>query len=103
MVRTLLVISSPVSPSPRVAALIKTPFSYNKLIAKPSSFTSQQYAISSSIFNLSRTRLSKTKTSSVLNALSNDSMGTRCFISANADAALMPTRWVGESGVINSG
>ncbi len=39
--RTLDVISSPVVPSPRVAALTKTPFSYRILTARPSSFSSQ--------------------------------------------------------------
>ncbi|CAB4590767.1 unannotated protein [freshwater metagenome] len=43
MVFTFSVTSSPVTPLPRVSALVNWPFSYNKLIASPSTFNSHKY------------------------------------------------------------
>jgi len=42
MVRTLAVTSSPVVPSPRVAARWSRPLAYVRLIARPSIFSSEQ-------------------------------------------------------------
>ena len=42
MVRTLGVTSSPVRPSPRVSARTSRPPSYSRLIARPSTFSSQR-------------------------------------------------------------
>ena len=45
IVRTFCVTSSPVSPSPRVAARTSTPSSYSRLIARPSSLGSTLYSM----------------------------------------------------------
>src|SRR3989344_7204540 len=43
IVRTLCVTSSPITPSPRVAAVLRRPFSYVSTILSPSILCSQQY------------------------------------------------------------
>ena len=103
MVRTLVVMSSPVVPSPRVAARVITPFSYRMLTARPSSFSSQHQLRASVCFRRSWTRLLKARKLPSSKTLSSDSMGTswRTWLKKASGAA--PTRWVGESGVIKSG
>ena len=103
IVRTLDVISSPVVPSPRVAALTKTPFSYRILTARPSSFSSQHQVTFSLFFRRSCTRLLKARKLSSSKTLSSDSIGTSWRIWLKAASGAAPTRWVGESGVISSG
>ena len=72
IVLALVVTSSPCTPSPRVIACFKMPFSYIKLMDKPSNFNSQTYSIGSlnnpfeMMPNPSRTFLSKSIKSSWL-------------------------------------
>ena len=84
MVFTLLVTSSPTTPSPRVAAETRLPFSYLKLIAKPSIFSSHRKLSAS-------TRLAHAVSSSSSNALSKLHMRSRCSTGAKVSLALPPT------------
>ncbi len=100
-VRTFAVMSSPVKPSPRVAAFTSTPRSYVSAQATPSIFSSQaNRAASPTRFS---TRAAHASSSSNENALSSESIGARCETGANRSAGTPPTRWVGESGVMSSG
>ena len=96
MVLTLLVTSSPTAPSPLVAAEIRIPFSYLRLIARPSILSSQRKLVAS-------TRLAQAVSSSWSKALSKLHMRSRCSTGANASLAFPPTLWVGLSPVMNSG
>ena len=100
-VRTFAVMSSPIRPSPRVAALTSTPFSYVSAQATPSIFSSHANAAASPTPRT--TRAAHASSSSNENALSSESMGARCSTGANRSAGALPTRCVGESGVISSG
>ena len=95
------VTSSPTAPSPRVAARVRRPFVYWRLIASPSIFSSQQYTTSPP--TAARTRLSKARISASSNAFCRLSMGERWRTFANCSEATPPTRCVGESAVMRSG
>ena len=128
MVRTLAVTSSPRAPSPRVAPLTRHPFSYTRLIASPSIFTSPVYSTAGSASccapscralpssaplccvpppccppSRSRIRRSNARTSPSSKALASESIGTRWTTSGNDADGAAPTRCVGESGVTRPG
>ncbi len=101
IVRRFSVTSSPVTPSPRVAPTVKRPPSYCNEIARPSSFGSTTYRTAcGTSFSM---RVAHACSSSNENALSSDSIRTRCTTGANVDAGRPPGRCVGESGVTRSG
>ena len=76
IVRILAVISSPVVPSPRVAAWVRIPFTYKILTAKPSSLGSQQKVSGlGNTIKRSSMRFTKALNSSSEKALSKESMG----------------------------
>ena len=64
---------SPFIPSPLVNALIKTPFSYFRLIDTPSNLSSHTYSIFLSVYFL--ILFSKSKSSSLEYVLDNDNIG----------------------------
>ena len=101
-VRRLAVTSSPVLPSPRVAPRTNAPCSKRRLMASPSSFGSTENTGSASPVSRAM-RATKSCTSSSSNALASDSIGTACATSANAEAGVAPTRWVGEFASKHSG
>ncbi|GJD17990.1 hypothetical protein RIVM261_029460 [Rivularia sp. IAM M-261] len=70
IVRTFCVMSSPVTPSPRVAPRVNIPFSYVKASALPSIFSSQTYPTLSTGANCRRQRVSQFFNSSTLKAFS---------------------------------
>ena len=82
IVRILAVTSSPLYPSPLVAAWIRMPFSYLREIAKPSNLSSAAYSISVSS-KPSLQRRSKAMASLFSRALLSESIGTTCFTSVN--------------------
>ena len=100
MVFTLLVISSPTTPSPRVAALTNLPFSYCKDTLKPSIFNSHTYfGFIPSFFILS----SKLIISLSLNTFDKDNIGILCVTFSNPSKTFPPARCVGESALFISG
>ena len=110
-VLTFWVTSSPVVPSPRVAAWVNTPSRYSRLMARPSNLGSITYS-GFSPFNPPRTRSSKAYISAWSNtpfsscgekALVSDSIGISWRTSAKPAKGSPPTRWVGLSGSLNSG
>jgi hypothetical protein len=104
MVPTFAVTSSPVTPSPRVAARKYSPLRYITEIASPSSFGSAAYWIGPSDRpSRSRTLRSKSSRSASVNPFSSDSIGIACFTWPNPAAAAPETRWVGESKVTSDG
>ncbi len=103
IVRIVEVMSSPVVPSPRVAARTSKPFSYSKLTARPSSFSSQHQVTASALFSRSCTRLLNARKLLSSNTLSRESIGTSWRICVKAVSGAAPTRCVGESGVTSSG
>ena len=87
MVLALLVISSPVTPSPLVEAVINLPFSYLRETLKPSILYSHTYfGIISSFFIL----LSNVLISSSLNTLLSESMGILCVTLLNSSKTAPP-------------
>ncbi len=100
-VRTFAVMSSPMRPSPRVAAWTSRPRSYVSAHATPSIFSSHANRASSA--TTFATRAAHASSSSNENALSSESIGARCGTGANRSAGVAPTRCVGESGVMSSG
>ena len=100
-VRRFSVTSSPVRPSPRVAPTVKRPPSYCSDIASPSSFGSatKRKGLGTSF----ATRVPHAKSSSRENALSSESIRTRCSTEENVETGRPPGRCVGESGVTSSG
>ncbi len=103
MVRTLSVTSSPVRPSPRVAARTSRPRSYSSAIASPSIFSSVRYASGASDSRSRCTRCDHASRSSRENALSSDSMRCTWSTAVNSVENVPPTRCVGESGVRSPG
>ncbi len=101
IVRRFSVTSSPVTPSPRVAPTVKRPSSYCNEIARPSSFGSATKRIGSVMSRW--IRVPHANSSSRENALSSDSMRSRCTTGANVDVAAPPGRCVGESEVTSAG
>ena len=99
MVRTFGVTSSPVRPSPRVAPRTSRPFSYTRLMASPSTLSSQRNAGCS--ISLA-TRSAQAFSSSGEKALSSDSIRSRWSTAANCEEMVPATFWVGESGVRSS-
>ena len=95
--------SSPVVPSPRVAP--SREFSVlrrSRVMDTPSIFGSRTYSTVSPGNSL-RTRLSNSRSSSMLYVLSSDIIGTAWRTGLNSLSGWPPTRWVGESGVTRSG
>ena len=101
IVRRFSVTFSPVRPSPRVAPIVKRPLSYCSEIARPSSLGSATKRIGPG--TSCSMRVPHASSSSRENALSSESIGTRCSTGANVDAGRPPGRCVGESGVTSSG
>ena len=99
------VTSSPVTPSPRVAACTNRPRSYVSDMATPSTLGSQEKAsVSRSMSGACRfSRSPQARSSSSLNALSRLIMGTRWRTSWNRPDGAAPTVCVGESGVASDG
>ena len=101
IVRRFSVTFSPVRPSPRVAPIVNRPPSYWSEIASPSSLGSATYRIApGTSFWM---RVPHASSSSRENALSSESIGSRCSTGANVTAGRPPGRCVGESGVTSSG
>ena len=69
-VRTFSVTSSPVRPSPRVRPRTSRPFSYSRLIASPSIFSSHRYEVGPSSFSTRSTHAPSSSASKVLSRLS---------------------------------
>ena len=105
MVSKLAVTSSPSAPSPRVAPLMKTPFSYSRLIESPSIFGSptKASAPSSASPRKRRIRLQKSLNSSGENTLSRLSIGSPWRDLAKPSATAAPTRRDGLSVRIKFG
>ncbi len=101
IVRMLCVTSSPVTPSPRVAAVTSVPFSYVRTIFNPSIFGSRSYDTGSpASFS---TRAWKARTSSSVNASLKDHCATawRTFVSSGSASPTM--RRVTEAGCASAG
>ena len=103
IVRRLAVTSSPWMPSPRVAPRASTPFSYVRLMARPSIFGSTTYATGSSEPRRFRTSSAHLSSASELVTFSSDPIGVACTTFWKPPDAGAPTRCVGESGVTSSG
>jgi hypothetical protein len=84
-----------------VAAWTYTPFSYRIDIAMPSIFSSHTYFVSPPMLRMIRSP--HARSSSSLNALSSDIIGTLCVTGAKSDDGAAPTSCVGESAVTSSG
>ena len=100
MVATLWVMSSPVVPSPRVAARTSTPSRYSRFTASPSILTSLSHATAGapgSSATCFSARSSHATSSSVENIFS------RCLTGLKAAPTSPPTSWVGESLALSSG
>ncbi len=98
MVRTFAVTSSPVVPSPRVAARTSRPSRYCSAMLRPSIFSSATYGTGpSKLSSPRRSRSSNAFSSSSLYALSRLSIGSAWRTDAKFSAGRPPTRWVGES------
>ena len=80
-VRTFTVMSSPVVPSPRVAARMSRPFSYVNATDEPSIFSS--HTSSGMLPKNSRTRSSHSSSSSAPMASSSEYMRRSCWMGAN--------------------
>ena len=106
MVATLWVMSSPVVPSPRVAARTSTPSRYSRFTARPSILTSLSHATpgapgsSATCFSA---RSSHATSSSVENTSSREYIFSRCLTGLKAAPTSPPTSWVGESLALSSG
>ena len=106
IVLTFGVTSSPVTPSPRVAARTSRPPRYTRAIASPSIFSSHRYGptVSSDAAAPSRSaRAAQPSSSSAENALSRLSSRSRCCTGVKSVEIAPPTFWVGDSGVRSSG
>ena len=104
MVRRFCVMSSPVSPSPRVAPCTNDAVLVARADRQPVELRARRNSGSTSCSgSRSRMRRSKSRTSSSLNALSSDSIGNAMPTSPNAATGAAPTRCVGESAVRSSG
>ena len=90
------VTSSPMRPSPRVAARSNTPLRYTRANDRPSILSSVTYSGAS-------TRCNHSSSSSSSKTLSRLSMRSRCSTFSNDDSTGAPTCWVGLSGVASSG
>jgi hypothetical protein len=97
--------SSPSTPSPRVAPCTKRPSSYLSDTDSPSILGSAVNTVSASGSSLRKRRIWSTKpsTSSRSKALSSDSIATLWRTLANFSAGGAPTRVEGESGRTSSG
>ena len=98
--RTFSVTSSPVRPSPRVAARASRPRSYTRSIASPSIFSSHRYGPAPPSL---AARSAQAANSSSENTLSRLSSRSRCSTGVNRVDSPPPTFCVGESGVRSSG
>ena len=94
IVLTLCVISSPIFPSPLVAAVINRPFWYFKLTLKPSIFSSHTYL---GLFTSFLILVSKFNISSSLKTLERLIIGMLCFTLLNLSTTSPPIFLVGES------
>ena len=107
IVRRLCVTSSPTSPLPRVAPRSRIPLRYTRLIARPSIFGSTTNSnLGRSIPSRARwlrIRSTHARSSSSVRAFGSDSIGSRCVTFSSFPTGSAPTRWVGESGLANSG
>src|SRR3989338_535651 len=97
IVRMLWVTSSPTRPFPRVAAVLRRPFSYSSTIFSPSILSSHTY---DGIFPFSKRlmRASHSYISSGVKASLNDHCAILCLTFLNAGRGAPATRCVGESG-----
>ncbi len=106
MVATLWVMSSPVVPSPRVAARTSTPLRYSRFTARPSILTSLSHATVGAPGNCSTccwARVNHATSSSVEKTSSSEYIFSRCFTGLNAAETSPPTSCVGESFALSSG
>ncbi len=101
MVRILCVTSSPITPSPRVDAVTRMPFSYVKTTFNPSILSSRSYAGTMPL--TFRTRSSNARTSSCEKASLNDHCGTACCTFLRNGIAPPIMRPVTELGSASSG
>jgi hypothetical protein len=101
IVRTFGVTSSPVRPSPRVAPRISRPFSYVRLIARPSTLSSQMNCTGPPASRSVRSAQAASSASS--NTLSSDIIRSACSTGVNWVENVPPTFCVGESGVRSAG
>ena len=102
IVLRLAVMSSPIRPSPRVAPRTKRPRSYTRATPRPSIFGSQTY------WNFAPgkarpRRVSNSRRSSGVVALSSESIATWCSTGLKRSVGVPPMRWVGLSPVTRSG
>ncbi len=102
MVATLAVTSSPVTPSPRVAACTRRPSSYTSDMASPSIFSSHTNAASAVSGAARAMRSNHAWSSSMPKASSRLIIGDLCWTGENSSDGA-PTRRVGESAVTSSG
>ena len=105
IVRTLWVTSSPVVPSPRVAARTNTPLRYSRLTARPSIFSSVSHCGAAPVRRrvFSSAFVSHARSSSREKTSSREYMRTRWVTGEKASLTSPPTSWVGESLAINAG
>jgi hypothetical protein len=103
MVRMFGVTSSPVLPSPRVAALTSAPSRYTRSIARPSILSSHRYGPLNPLPPSFVARSAQPPRSSSVNTLSRLSSRSRCSTGVNSVDIAPCTVWVGESGVRRSG
>ena len=94
---------SPVVPVPRVAPVTSTPLRYTQLMAVPSILSSIPHRTVSSSPSPRWTRAAHSRSSSSENALSSESIGSRCSNGGKASSMGAPTCWVGESGDCSDG
>ena len=103
MVATLAVTSSPVRPSPRVAAWTNAPSSYSSDMASPSILSSHTNAAWATSGAMRTMRSNQAWSSSIPKASSRLIMGDRCCTGENSTDGAPATRRVGESGRTSPG
>ncbi len=106
MVSTLWVMSSPVVPSPRVAARTSLPSRYSRLTARPSILSSVSHAgraVSPSLVTPASALVIQASSSSREKTSSRLYIRCRCSTAANAAETSPPTSCVGESLATSSG
>ncbi|CDB22802.1 putative uncharacterized protein [Bifidobacterium bifidum CAG:234] len=105
IVRTLSVMSSPVTPSPRVSPCSSTPLRYIRFNARPSIFTSQVIGngLPSGQSKSRSTESYQSRSSSIENTSSRLIMRDGCRTEAKSLENVPPTRCVGDCGESNDG
>ena len=101
IVSTLAVTSSPVTPSPRVAARTRRPRSYSRATARPSILSSHRKL--APVPPSRSMRAAQAESSSLEKALSRLCMRSRCSTGEKVAAKPPLTFWLGDSGVTRAG